>query len=374
MLGLTSKPTYIAMSNSRAHNFSAGPAALPIPVLEQAQEELVNWQGTGASVMEVSHRGKEFVAIAEQAEADLRTLLGASDDYAVLFLQGGATQAFATVPLNLAPGGANTDYVITGAWGQKAIKEAAKLTDARVAASSEGSGFTDIVDVKEWSVRTDAAYVHYTPNETIHGVEYHEVPDTGGVPLVADASSTILSRPIPLERFGAIYGGAQKNIGPAGLTVMVIRRDLMEKAPADLPLTQSFAAQAAKGSMLNTPPTFGWYLAGLVFQWLLDMGGLEAVGRLNKEKADTLYQAIDDSDFYTNPVAERARSWMNVPFVLADSDRDADFLARANDAGLQGLKGHRSVGGMRASIYNAVPLSSVHALVDFMQDFERHHA
>lgn len=356
---------------SRVHNFSAGPAALPAVVLERARDELLDWNGTGASVMEVSHRSPEFVALAERAELDLRELLKISDDYAVLFLQGGATQAFAQVPMNIAASRQSVDYVVTGAWGKKAVAEAEKLCEAQVIASSHADGYTDIADVAPAQVREGAAYVHYTPNETIHGVEYHAVPDVGHTPLVADASSTILSRPLDVHAHGIVYAGAQKNIGPAGLTLVIVRRDLLDRSPANLPLMLSYRAQADKGSMLNTPPTFAWYLAGLVFQWLKDQGGLDAMAQINERKATTLYDAIDGSDFYANPVAARARSWMNVPFTLADPALDSAFLAEADEAGLTTLKGHRSVGGMRASLYNAVPQAAVDALVSFMGDFER---
>ena len=354
---------------TRVHNFSAGPSALPGEVLEHAREELLNWNGTGSSVMEVSHRSAEFVALAEQAERDLRDLLVIGDDYAVLFLQGGATQAFAQVPLNLAREDQSVSFLVTGSWGKKALAETGKVRPVDVLASSEAGGFTDIVEPAEPD--PSAAYVHYTPNETIHGVEFHEVPQVGNVPLVADASSTILSRPMAVDRHGVIYAGAQKNIGPAGLTVVIVRRDLLERSRDDLPVMYSYAAQAAKGSMLNTPPTFAWYLAGLVFKWLLKQGGLSAVASVNRGKAEKLYACIDESGFYTNPVAIRARSWMNVPFILADDRLDGEFLAGAKAADLVGLKGHRSVGGMRASLYNAVSAESVDALIQYMCDFEQ---
>ncbi|HHQ41238.1 MAG TPA: 3-phosphoserine/phosphohydroxythreonine transaminase [Chromatiales bacterium] len=358
---------------TRVYNFSAGPAMLPEAVLERARAELLDWHGTGMSVMEMSHRGEEFVSIARQAEADLRRLMGIPDDYHVLFLQGGATSQFAMVPMNLLRGRGRADYLDTGLWSRKAIKEARRYCEVNVAASSEAGGYTTIPPRESWRLDPEAAYVHYTPNETIGGVEFHWIPDTGDVPLVADMSSTILSRPIDVSRFGLIYAGAQKNIGPAGLTVVIVRRDLVGETLPGTPTMFDYAAHAEAGSMLNTPPTFAWYLAGLVFQWLLEQGGLEAMAERNRRKAEKLYAAIDASDFYRNPVDPACRSWMNVPFTLADPALDATFLEEAKAAGLVALKGHRSVGGMRASIYNAMPEEGVDRLVEFMQDFERRH-
>lgn len=358
---------------TRVYNFSAGPAMLPDAVLERARAELLDWHGTGMSVMEMSHRGEEFVSIARQAEADLRRLMGIPDDYHVLFLQGGATSQFAMVPMNLLRGRGRADYLDTGLWSRKAIKEARRYCEVNVAASSEAGGYTTIPPRESWRLDPEAAYVHYTPNETIGGVEFHWIPDTGDVPLVADMSSTILSRPIDVSRFGLIYAGAQKNIGPAGLTVVIVRRDLVGETLPGTPTMFDYAAHAEAGSMLNTPPTFAWYLAGLVFQWLLEQGGLEAMAERNRRKAEKLYAAIDASDFYRNPVDPACRSWMNVPFTLADPALDATFLEEAKAAGLVALKGHRSVGGMRASIYNAMPEEGVDRLVEFMQDFERRH-
>ncbi len=355
---------------SRVFNFSAGPAALPLPVLERARAELPEWRDSGMSVMEMSHRGKDFGEIAGAAEADLRELLGVGADYAVLFLQGGATGQFAAAPMNLAGPGATADYLVTGSWGKKAVKEAGKYLDANVAADAGETGYTSIPEPASWRTTPDAAYLHYTPNETIGGVEFHQVPDVAA-PLVADMSSTILSRPLDVSRFGVIYAGAQKNIGPAGLTVVIVRRDLLDRARPETPLVVDYRAMAEAGSMLNTPPTFAWYLAGLVFEWLKGQGGLAAVGRLNERKKNKLYAAIDGSDFYANPVDPACRSWMNVPFTLADPALDARFLAQSAEAGLAALKGHRSVGGMRASIYNAMPEEGVDALIDFMADFER---
>jgi phosphoserine aminotransferase len=353
------------------YNFSAGPAVLPHPVLVRARDELVDWKGSGMSVMEMSHRGKEFISIAEQAEADLRELLGISSDYHVLFLQGGATSQFAMVPVNLLRARRQADYVNTGAWSKKAISEAKRYCTVNVAASSETSRFTTIPPRDTWTLDPAAAYVHYTPNETIGGVEFDWLPDTGDVPLVADMSSTILSRPVDVSGFGLIYAGAQKNIGPAGLTVVIVRKDLIGNTLPGTPSMFDYQLHADNASMLNTPPTYSWYLAGLVFQWLKEQGGLEAMAVINQRKAGVLYAAIDASGFYHCPVDVQCRSRMNVPFTLADDSLDADFLAGAKAAGLLSLKGHRSVGGMRASIYNAMPEAGIAALVDFMKEFER---
>ncbi len=358
---------------SRVYNFGAGPATLPQEVLQQVESELLDWRGTGMSVMEVSHRSKEFVALAEEAEADLRELMQISDDYAVLFLQGGATTQFAAVPLNLLGDKRKADYINTGMWSKKAIAEGKRYCDVNVAATGEAGGFTSIPNFDSWHLDADAAYVHYTPNETIGGVEFHDIPDTGSVPLVADMSSTILSKPIDVSRFGVIYAGAQKNIGPAGLTIVIVRKDLIGKESAMTPSMLRYQVHAEAGSMSNTPPTFSWYVAGLVFKSLLKRGGLAAVGEVNKRKAQKLYDMIDGSNFYANPVKVENRSLMNVPFTLADADKDADFLKEAAAAGLAALKGHRSVGGMRASIYNAMPEEGVDALVSFMADFEQRH-
>ncbi|MEM7502758.1 MAG: 3-phosphoserine/phosphohydroxythreonine transaminase [Pseudomonadota bacterium] len=359
---------------SRVHNFSAGPAALPEPVLQRIRDDIPDWAQTGMSVMEVSHRSAEFIALAERAEADVRELLSVPESYAVLFLQGGATLQFAMAALNLAQAGDTVDYVVTGSWGKKAVKEAQRYCAVNVAADAEASRYTLVPDEESWAKSADAAYLHYTPNETIGGVEFHFVPDTGDVPLVADMSSTILSRPIDVARFGVIYAGAQKNIGPAGLTLVIVRRDLLDRARADTPTLLTYKAFADSGSMTNTPPAFSWYVAGLVFEHLKSLGGLAAVADVNRRKAEKLYTAIDDSSLYSNPVQIDSRSWMNVPFVLADPELDAVFLSEAADAGLKNLKGHRSVGGMRASIYNAVSESSVDALIDFMRDFETRRA
>ncbi|WP_024327382.1 3-phosphoserine/phosphohydroxythreonine transaminase [Thioalkalivibrio sp. AKL19] len=358
---------------TRVMNFSAGPAALPQAVLERARDELLDFRGSGMSVMEMSHRGKPFMAVAEKAEHDLRKLMNIPEDYSVLFLQGGATGQFAAIPMNLA-NGQGMDYVDTGAWSGKAIKEAQKYGPVNIVASSQASGYDSIPDRATWNLDPNAAFVHYTPNETIGGVEFPDIPEVGDVPLVADMSSTILSRPIDVSKFGVIYAGAQKNIGPAGLTVVIVRNDLLKRERGAVPAVLDWALQAENDSMYNTPPTFGWYLAGLVFEWLLDQGGLEAMAEVNQRKATKLYQYIDNSAFYRNPVEPSARSWMNVPFILADDALDGTFLNEADAAGLSSLKGHRSVGGMRASIYNAVPESAVDTLIEFMADFENRHA
>ena len=356
---------------TRVYNFSAGPAALPEEVLQQAREEMLDWHGAGMSVMEMSHRGKEFLSIAEQAEADVRELMAIPDDYRVLFLQGGASSQFAMVPMNLLGTRGQADYLNTGSWSKKAIAEAGRFGEIKVVASTAENSFTDVPAFEELVFTPGAAYVHYTPNETIQGVEFPYVPDTGDVPLVADMSSTILSRPIDVSKYGIIYAGAQKNIGPAGLTLVIVREDLIAEPMAGTPAMFTYRTHADNGSMYNTPPTYAWYLAGLVFQWLKRLGGLRGMAEINRRKAESLYAAIDRSDFYSNPVAPAARSWMNVPFVLADPDLDADFLAGASEAGLKTLKGHRSVGGMRASIYNAMPEAGVQALIEFMAEFER---
>ena len=354
---------------TRVYNFCAGPAALPLAVLERAQEELLDWQGRGLSVMEMSHRSRDIVGIAECAEADLRELLGLGEDYAVLFLQGGATGQFAAVPLNLCAGASGADYVNTGQWSTKAIAEARKYCDVRVVASSEEENFANVPPAAACRAAPDAAYLHYTPNETIGGVVFGWIPETGSVPLVADMSSTMLSRPLDVGRFGVIYAGAQKNIGPAGLVLVIVRRDLLGRADSRTPAVLDWTLQAKNGSMYNTPPTFSVYLAGLVFQWLKAQGGLAAMGEINRRKAEKLYGYIDQSGFYRNPVHPEARSWMNVPFILADTALEKSFLAESAEAGLLNLEGHRSVGGMRASIYNAVGEDAVDALIAFMKDF-----
>ena len=359
---------------TRKFNFSAGPAGLPEEVLAQAQQELLDWHGKGLSIMEMSHRSDEFVSVAEQAEQDLRDLMGISSAYKVLFLQGGATSQFSMIPMNLLRGKSSADYINTGIWSKKAIKEAARYCDVSIAASSEGNGNVAVPTQAELNLNPEAAYLHYTPNETIGGLEYDYIPESGDVPLVADLSSTILSRQLDVDKFGLIYAGAQKNIGPAGLTVVIVREDLLGEVVAGTPTMFDYKVHADADSMCNTPPTFGWYLAGLVFKWLKAQGGVAAIEKANQRKQAKLYAAIDGSDFYANPMAVANRSWMNVPFTLADDSLDALFLAQAEEAGLLNLKGHRSVGGMRASIYNAVPEAAVDALISFMQQFEKQHA
>ncbi len=356
---------------SRAFNFSAGPAMLPESVLEQAQAELLDWQGSGMSVMEMSHRSKEFMSIAEQAVADLRALLNMPENDKVLFLQGGASSQFAMVPMNLLRGGNEADYFNTGIWSKKAIAEAKKFCQVNLAVDSQANHFTTISEPSTWQLNPNAAYVHYTPNETINGLEFHNMPDVGDKPLIADMSSTILSRPIDVSQYGVIYAGAQKNIGPAGLTIVIIREDLIDSTLPNTPAMLTYKNHLDAGSMYNTPPTYAWYLAGLVFKWLKSLGGLEEMGKRNQRKAASLYAAIDGSAFYNNPVDPSYRSWMNVPFTLNNPDLNPSFLAEAKEAGLVTLAGHRSVGGMRASIYNAMPEEGVQALIDFMSDFEK---
>lgn len=358
--------------NQTIFNFSAGPAVLPHAVLEQVQAELLDWHGSGMSVMEMSHRGREFMEIAAQAEADFRELLQIPSGYKVLFLQGGASQQFAMVPLNLLRGKGRADYINTGEWSKKAISQAKRLCTVNVAATSEAQKFTTVPERASWRLDPGAAYVHYTPNETIGGVEFHEIPETGDVPLVADASSTILSRPLDVARFGLIYAGAQKNIGPSGLTVVIVREDLLGGVANGTPVMLDYKVHADNQSMYNTPPCYAWYVAGLTFQWLKRQDGLKGMALRNKRKAAKLYAAIDGSGgFYRNPVDPQYRSWMNVPFTLIESTLDETFLKSAKAAGLLQLKGHRSVGGMRASIYNAMPEEGVDALISFMQDFQK---
>ena len=357
----------------RVFNFAAGPATLPLEVLEQAREEIPDWQRSGMSVMEVSHRSKAFVAVAEQAEADLRELLAVPGNYRVLFVQGGASGQFSAVPLNLSRAGDTADYLNTGQWSKKAIGEARRYLAVNVVSDEKDSSYSTVPAQASLEFTPGAVYVHYTPNETIGGVEFPYVPETGEVALVADMSSTILSRPVDVSRFGLIYAGAQKNIGPSGITVVIVRDDLVGRSRAETPGVLDYKAMAEAGSMLNTPPTFGWYMAGLVFQWLKRQGGLEAMAGRNRAKAARLYGAIDDSAFYANPVHPSCRSWMNVPFTLARPELEKTFLAEAAAAGLANLEGHRSVGGMRASLYNAMPAEGVDALVAFMAEFERRH-
>jgi phosphoserine aminotransferase len=357
----------------RVFNFSPGPAMLPEAVLLKAQAELLDWQGSGMSVMEVSHRGTDFIEFAARSERALRALLGVPDSYKVLFLQGGATLQFAAVPLNLAPAGSVADYVVTGNWGEKAVQEAERYIRVNVAATGKASKFTTVPDPKTWQLSSSAAYLHYTPNETVFGVEIHAVPEVSDAPLVADMSSTLLSRPIDVSRFGVIYAGAQKNIGPAGLALVIVREDLLGSARRETPGVIDYKTMAENDSMWNTPSTLSWYFAGLVFDWLEEQGGLEAIGKINERKAAKLYRAIDGSGFYKNPVDKAYRSWMNIPFTLANPELDKPFLQEAKAAGLTNLKGHRVVGGMRASLYNAMPEAGVDALIAFMADFAKRH-
>lgn len=359
---------------SRAYNFSAGPATLPEAVLRQAQSELLDWNGVGASIVELSHRGPEFIQVATEAEANLRRLMAIPDDYAVLFLQGGATAQQALIALNFAAPGQTVDYVVTGHWGKIALKQAQPYVKANVAATSEAAGFRELPARDSWRLSPDAAYVHYTANETIHGVEFRDIPDVGDVPLVADFSSSIAAEPIDVSRFGVIYAGAQKNLGPVGVSVVIVRRDLLERTGQPRADIFDYRSHVKGESMLNTPPTWNWYLAGLVFKWMLAEGGVDEFARRNARKSELLYGLIDGSGgYYRNEIAVDARSRMNVPFFLHDEALDAPFLKEAKAAGLISLKGHRVLGGMRASIYNAMPEEGVQALAAFMQDFQQRH-
>ena len=357
----------------RAINFSPGPAALPLAVLEQARDEFTDWHGSGMSVMEMSHRGKEFIAIHAQAEADLRELLAIPANYKVLFMQGGAIGENAIVPMNMLRGRAGADYINSGEWSKKSIKEAGKYCKVNVAASSAGQNFTCIPPRASWQLDPNAAYVHICANETIGGVEYHYTPATGDVPLVADMSSNLLSRPIDVARYGLIYGGAQKNLGPAGLTIVIVRDDLIGQAHPFTPSAFDYKLQADSDSMYNTPPSYGIYIAGLVFKWIKQQGGLGAMETHNRRKAAVLYDYLDSNSFYSNKVAREDRSLMNVPFTLRDAALDADFLKGAAARNMVQLKGHRAVGGMRASIYNAMSHEGVVALVDYMREFAQQH-
>jgi len=354
----------------RKHNFSAGPAAIPGQVLEKAQAELLDWNQQGLSIMEMSHRSKEFVGVARKAESDFRTLLDIPNNYKVLFLQGGATSQFGMIPLNLAAPGQKSAYVETGMWSSKAIVEARRYSKVQVVASSSHRDYLSVPAQSEINLEADVAYLHYASNETVGGLSFDYVPQTGNVPLVVDMSSDILSKRIDVSQFGMIYAGAQKNIGPAGLTVAIIREDLLGSAQSITPKMYDYQVHAQAESMSNTPPTFAWYLSGLVFEWLLQQGGVEAIEKVNLRKAQKLYQIIDGSGFYYNKIATANRSIMNVPFNIVDSVLEAKFLQLSTEAGLLNLKGHKAAGGMRASIYNAVSEDSVDALVSFMQDFE----
>ncbi len=358
---------------SRIYNFSAGPAMLPEPVLQRAAQEMLNWNGSGMSVMEMSHRGKEYMGIHAKAQADLRELLAIPDNYKVLFLQGGGTQQFMQVPCNLLRGKASADYIVTGEWTRKAVKEAARFCSPKIAASTEAEGFTRFPAQAELKLNKQAAYVYYCMNETVHGVESFAIPETGQVPLVSDISSTFLSRPIDVSRFGLIYGGAQKNIGPAGLTIVIVRDDLIGKAVPAPPSILDYSIMAANDSMLNTPPSYSIYFAGLVFDWLKQQGGLAAVERNNIAKATLLYDVLDQTEFYRAPVATQNRSRMNVVFFLPDERLNDVFLAGAKERDMAQLKGHRILGGMRASIYNAMPIAGVERLASYMQEFAKKH-
>ncbi|KGK56696.1 phosphoserine aminotransferase [Xanthomonas arboricola] len=359
---------------TRAFNFSAGPATLPESVLRQAQAEMVEWNGVGASIVEISHRSADFMAVAAAAEADLRTLLSIPDDYAVLFTAGGATTIQALLPLNFAAPGQAADYVLSGHWGKTAIKQAAPYVDARIAADAQAGGFTEIPPVASWTLSPHSAYVHITANETIHGVEFRETPDVGTLPLFADFSSSIASEPLDISRYGLIYAGAQKNLGPVGISVLIVRRDLLERAGQPRADIFNYASHAARDSMLNTPPTWNWYLLGLTVKWMLEQGGVTEFARRNAEKAGLVYAAIDRSGgFYRNLVTPAVRSRMNIPFFLPDEQLDALFVSESKAAGLLALKGHKAVGGIRASLYNAMPVAGAQALVAFMHDFQQRH-
>lgn len=359
---------------TQVYNFSAGPAMLPVEVLRRAEQELRNWHGLGTSVMEISHRSKEFMQVAEEAEKDLRDLMQIPANYKVLFCHGGARAQFAAVPLNLLGDSRSADYIDGGYWAHSAVKEAQKYCTPNVIdVTTHDNGVTGIAPMKQWKLSDNAAYVHYCPNETIDGLAINEAPDFGNKVVVADYSSSILSRPIDVSRYGVIYAGAQKNIGSAGLTVVIVREDLLGKARTELPSILDYKVLAENDSMFNTPPTFAWYLSGLVFKWLKEQGGLGEMEKRNQAKAELLYGAIDRTDFYRNQVATANRSWMNVPFQMIDPSLDKLFLSEAESQGLQALKGHRVAGGMRASIYNAMPIEGVKALTDFMADFERRH-
>ena len=357
---------------TRVFNFSAGPATLPESVLRQAQAEMLDWNGVGASIVEISHRSADFIAVAAQAEADLRTLIGIPENYAVLFLSGGATTQQALLALNFAAAGQPVDYVVTGHWGKTAIKQVTPYANVHIAASGEAGGFRDIPARAGWTLTPDAAYVHITANETIHGVEFRDAPEVGEVPLFADFSSSIASEPVDVSRYGVIYAGAQKNLGPVGVAVVIIRRDLLERSGQPRADIFDYRSHAARDSMLNTPPTWNWYLAGLVFKWMLAEGGVEEFARRNALKSKLVYEAIDASGgFYRNDVAPQVRSRMNIPYFLPDETLTVRFVAESKAAGLLALKGHKAVGGLRASLYNALPVAAAQALVDFMRDFQQ---
>jgi len=357
----------------RAYNFCAGPAAIPEPVLRKAKDELLNWGESGASIMEMSHRSEEFQRIAGDAEQDLRDLMHIPDNYKVLFLQGGASSQFAVIPMNLLRGKKTADYVRTGIWSHKAVEQAKPFCDVNVAADTMDKGYNFIPEFSSWNRNPHAAYLHYAANETVGGVEFNWIPAAGQVPIVADMSSNILSRPVDVSRFGLIYAGAQKNIGPSGLTVVIVRDDLIGNALPTTPIPLNYAIQAQDASLYNTPPTFAWYLTGLVFKWLKQQGGPEAMAAINERKAKKIYEVIDATDFYINNVDPECRSRMNIPFQLPDKNLDPVFISEAAENGLLNLNGFRTVGGMRVSIYNAVPETAVDALIVFMRDFEKRH-
>jgi phosphoserine aminotransferase len=360
------------MIMSEFFNFCAGPAMLPTPVMAKAQQEFVNWQGTGSSVMELSHRSGIYMAMAAQAEADLRELMSIPDNYNVLFCHGGGRGQFSAVPLNLLAQGKSADYIISGSWSKAAAAEAKNFGDINVININQDSNDnTNLISSSQWPLNPNAAYVHYCPNETVNGIEINSIPETNGVPLVADMSSTILSHEVDVSKFGLIYAGAQKNIGPSGLTIVIVREDLLGHAQIATPCIMNYKLAADNDSMYNTPPTYAWYLAGLVFQWLKGLGGVKAIAKVNRAKAELLYQAIDNSELYLNHIEPQYRSKMNIPFWLKEDSLNEKFLTESEAAGLTALEGHRSVGGMRASIYNAMPLEGVQVLVDFMQAFEK---
>ncbi|KGJ90094.1 3-phosphoserine/phosphohydroxythreonine transaminase [Colwellia psychrerythraea] len=357
---------------SEVFNFCAGPAMLPTPVMAKAQQEFLNWQGTGSSVMELSHRSGIYIAMAEKAEADLRELMSIPDNYKVLFCHGGGRGQFSAVPLNLLPEGKSADYIISGSWSKAAAAEAKNFGNINVIdINQDEQGSASLMSSNDWPLNKDAAYVHYCPNETVNGIEINTIPETNGVPLVADMSSTILSHEVDVSKFGLIYAGAQKNIGPSGLTIVIVREDLLGHAHKATPCIMNYKTAADSDSMYNTPPTYAWYLAGLVFQWLKELGGVKEIAKVNQAKAELLYQAIDQSELYLNHIEAQYRSKMNIPFWLKDDSLNEQFLKESEAAGLTALQGHRIVGGMRASIYNAMPIEGVRALVDFMQEFEK---
>jgi len=357
---------------SEIFNFCAGPAMLPKAVMVKAQQEFLNWQNTGSSVMELSHRSDIYMKMAAKAESDLRDLMSIPDNYKVLFCHGGGRGQFSAVPLNLLPEGKSADYIISGSWSEAAAAEAKNFGDINVInINQELDSQSTLIDSKDWPLKPDAAYVHYCPNETVNGIEMNTIPETNGVPLVADMSSTILSHEIDVSKFGLIYAGAQKNIGPSGLTIIIVREDLLGNAHKATPCIMNYKMSADNDSMYNTPPTYGWYLAGLVFQWLKEVGGVNAIAKVNQAKAELLYQTIDNSELYLNHIDTQYRSKMNIPFWLKDESLNEQFLKESEQAGLTALLGHRIVGGMRASIYNAMPIEGVQALVTFMQEFEK---